>query len=376
MTQNQAAQSFKQFGRELFRRQAAFFPTPKAFQIVRMNLDGPLWRVDFPGDGNLDFRLDDETDAIHVLMVEPDFLKARFQTGVEQIEAETLRHRSIALKNERRRIAGQMIGEIDEKRRILNLLRQGIMIDEAVLPGQIRKFVAVEYRITARDERMNDVELTHHVVQVDAHPVEDAREFKCDLGGMLLLVGLLRPDLIRFAPQESEQTVSLWRRPFGLSGGPVFPRGRKRPLDLAQDAFRFQIRKRHPSGVRDFPEFPGFAQGVCRSGVQIRIGGFQKRLILWRGGFAGGHKRLTCGRRERLYYTYPLNCFGKTIMDISSVNHLVAAANLEQTGDSVGILTLRKAIQLEGELALQLVEAVPQLPVNPPNLGQGVDIMA
>ncbi|MDR2677942.1 MAG: YjfB family protein [Zoogloeaceae bacterium] len=63
-------------------------------------------------------------------------------------------------------------------------------------------------------------------------------------------------------------------------------------------------------------------------------------------------------------------------MDAVNVNSVAAATSQNQVGDAVGILTLKKAIQIQGQLAMQLISAIPAPPVNPPHLGQGVDVRA
>lgn len=61
-------------------------------------------------------------------------------------------------------------------------------------------------------------------------------------------------------------------------------------------------------------------------------------------------------------------------MDISSVGSLSTALSQAQTGDAVSTLVLRKAMDIQAQSALQLLQAVPQLPSNPPNLGNSIDI--
>ncbi|MBS1227624.1 MAG: hypothetical protein H6R17_901 [Proteobacteria bacterium] len=64
-------------------------------------------------------------------------------------------------------------------------------------------------------------------------------------------------------------------------------------------------------------------------------------------------------------------------MDISSVGSISAAVSQAQTGDAVGIAVLKKAIDLQAQGALQLIESLPQPATNsPPNLGQGVNTFA
>ena len=61
-------------------------------------------------------------------------------------------------------------------------------------------------------------------------------------------------------------------------------------------------------------------------------------------------------------------------MDVTSI----AAASTElaqmKTGDAVGISVLKKAIQIETQGALMLLEALPQPVSNPPHLGNQVDV--
>ena len=64
-------------------------------------------------------------------------------------------------------------------------------------------------------------------------------------------------------------------------------------------------------------------------------------------------------------------------MDISSVSSITTAASQAQTGEAVSIAVLRKAIDLQAQGALQLIDALPQPTTNnPPHLGQGVNTFA
>lgn len=64
-------------------------------------------------------------------------------------------------------------------------------------------------------------------------------------------------------------------------------------------------------------------------------------------------------------------------MDISSVSSLSTAASQAQTGDAVSIAVLKKAIDLQAQGALQLIDSLPQPTTNsPPHLGQGVNTFA
>lgn len=61
-------------------------------------------------------------------------------------------------------------------------------------------------------------------------------------------------------------------------------------------------------------------------------------------------------------------------MDISSVGSLTTALTTIQVGDAAGTLVLRKAIDMQEQSALQLLQGLPQVANNPPNLGNSIDI--
>ena len=63
-------------------------------------------------------------------------------------------------------------------------------------------------------------------------------------------------------------------------------------------------------------------------------------------------------------------------MDISSLGSLTSALSQVQTGDAVATLVLKKAMDIEEQSALQLLQALPPVPGNPPNLGNSIDIKA
>lgn len=64
-------------------------------------------------------------------------------------------------------------------------------------------------------------------------------------------------------------------------------------------------------------------------------------------------------------------------MDISSVSSLSTALSQEKTGDAVGTLVLKKAMDIQAQSAMQLLQALPPVPSNnPPNLGNSIDIKA
>lgn len=64
-------------------------------------------------------------------------------------------------------------------------------------------------------------------------------------------------------------------------------------------------------------------------------------------------------------------------MDISAVAGAAAALSSSPTGDAVGTLVLKKALDIQAQNAAQLIQSLPQPQYNnPPNLGQGVDLFA
>lgn len=66
-------------------------------------------------------------------------------------------------------------------------------------------------------------------------------------------------------------------------------------------------------------------------------------------------------------------------MDVSTIGNLSSALAQGQTGDAVGIQVLKKAMQIESQTALQLIDSATQSAPstnNPPNLGKNVDVKA
>lgn len=62
-------------------------------------------------------------------------------------------------------------------------------------------------------------------------------------------------------------------------------------------------------------------------------------------------------------------------MDISSVGSLSTALT-PNVGESATILVQRKALDIQEQAATQLLETLPQVSSNPPNLGNNVDVKA
>lgn len=63
-------------------------------------------------------------------------------------------------------------------------------------------------------------------------------------------------------------------------------------------------------------------------------------------------------------------------MDVSSLGGLSAALSPVQVKDAANTLVFKKALDIQAQNAAQLLEALPQVSSNPPNLGNSVDIKA
>ena len=63
-------------------------------------------------------------------------------------------------------------------------------------------------------------------------------------------------------------------------------------------------------------------------------------------------------------------------MDVTSIGSLSTALSQAEVADAVGIRVLKKAMDIQEQSALQLLQARPQPPSNPPNLGQNIDVKA
>lgn len=61
-------------------------------------------------------------------------------------------------------------------------------------------------------------------------------------------------------------------------------------------------------------------------------------------------------------------------MDISSVGSLTSAMSPVEIRDAANTAVLKKAIDIQAQNAAQLLEALPQVSSNPPNLGNAVDV--
>lgn len=64
-------------------------------------------------------------------------------------------------------------------------------------------------------------------------------------------------------------------------------------------------------------------------------------------------------------------------MDLSGLSSLTTALSGARTSDAVAILVQKKAMDIEAQGAVQLLQALPQPTTNnPPHLGQSVDVKA
>lgn len=63
-------------------------------------------------------------------------------------------------------------------------------------------------------------------------------------------------------------------------------------------------------------------------------------------------------------------------MDVSSIASLSSDTAAMKVGDAVGISVLKKAIEIQSQGVLQLLQALPQVVSNPPNLGTQIDTRA
>ena len=60
-------------------------------------------------------------------------------------------------------------------------------------------------------------------------------------------------------------------------------------------------------------------------------------------------------------------------MDVSAIASVATEMSQNQTAQAVQIAVLKKAMDIEEQSALQLLQALPS---NPPNLGNNVDLFA
>ncbi|MDE2440542.1 MAG: YjfB family protein [Betaproteobacteria bacterium] len=63
-------------------------------------------------------------------------------------------------------------------------------------------------------------------------------------------------------------------------------------------------------------------------------------------------------------------------MDITLTTSLNSVLPQTQTADATGIAVLKKAMDIQAQTAMQLIQSLPQTSSNPPNLGQNIDVKA
>jgi hypothetical protein len=61
-------------------------------------------------------------------------------------------------------------------------------------------------------------------------------------------------------------------------------------------------------------------------------------------------------------------------MDVSSTGSLTSAMSSVEIRDAANMAVLKKAIDIQAQSAAQLLDALPQVSSNPPNLGNSVDV--
>jgi hypothetical protein len=61
-------------------------------------------------------------------------------------------------------------------------------------------------------------------------------------------------------------------------------------------------------------------------------------------------------------------------MDVTTAASLSSQVAQMKIGDAVGITVLKKAIDLQAQGALQLLDALPAVANNPPHLGNSIDV--
>ncbi|MBL8405029.1 MAG: YjfB family protein [Dechloromonas sp.] len=63
-------------------------------------------------------------------------------------------------------------------------------------------------------------------------------------------------------------------------------------------------------------------------------------------------------------------------MDVASISGQASTLSQSQLSDAVSTAVLRKAIDIQAQGALQLLQALPPVANNPPNLGNTIDVRA
>lgn len=61
-------------------------------------------------------------------------------------------------------------------------------------------------------------------------------------------------------------------------------------------------------------------------------------------------------------------------MDMAAIGNMSTTLAQARTGDAVAVLVMKKAMDIQAQTALQLLQALPQFASNPPSLGNSVDV--
>lgn len=61
---------------------------------------------------------------------------------------------------------------------------------------------------------------------------------------------------------------------------------------------------------------------------------------------------------------------------MSELSAVSSAVNQANTADAVSMLMLKQSLDIQSQSAFQLIQALPPVPNNPPNLGSNVDVFA
>lgn len=63
-------------------------------------------------------------------------------------------------------------------------------------------------------------------------------------------------------------------------------------------------------------------------------------------------------------------------MDVTAIAATASTLSQAKLADAVATSVLKKSIDIQADMAAQLLQALPQPLTNPPNLGQRIDIKA
>ena len=63
-------------------------------------------------------------------------------------------------------------------------------------------------------------------------------------------------------------------------------------------------------------------------------------------------------------------------MDVSSIASLSSALSQTKVAEAASTIVLKKSLDIQAQNANQLLQALPQVANNPPNLGNSIDVRA